>query len=88
MTITILKALIIIMILVLMIIVLVVINHYFAGGFVSKPEQIEHLREEVREGNDVVTDNSSFGTLEQARVQARSRTQENLPTHRTPPDAQ
>lgn len=62
------------MILVLMIIVLVVINHYFAGGFVSKPEQIEHLREEVREGNDVVTDNSAFGTL----VKARARTGENL----------
>ena len=63
MTVSILKAVVIITILGVMVLLLLGISHLFSGQFNSTKEDADHLREEVKESSDVISDNSVFRDL-------------------------
>ena len=73
MTITILKAVSVIVILAVMILVLLSINHLFSGNFDAAEEDAEHLREDIREDDKVITGHSVFHELVKVRENRPSR---------------
>ena len=63
MAVQILKVIIVMVIIALMILVLVSINHYLAGGFNCSGEDIDELRRDVSDHDEVVSEKGSFGDL-------------------------
>lgn len=72
MAIPILKVLLVLVILAVMVIVLVTINHVFAGGFDCSNEDIDELRQDLIDNDDVIPDKSSFRDLVEKPVKAEN----------------
>ena len=60
MTISILKIILVLVILAVMIIVLISINHVFAGSFSCDNEDIDELRRDLVDHDEIITNHSSF----------------------------
>lgn len=67
MAITVLKAVSIIIVLVLMVLILVSVNHLMSGNFDSEPSDIKRMREDLKEDEHVITDESVFNDLVKVR---------------------
>lgn len=67
MAIPVLKALLVIVILALMILVLLGINHIFSGNFTTDDSEVDDLRIDVMESDDVITDHNVFTELVKVR---------------------
>lgn len=63
MTITILKAVAVIIILAVMIVILLSVNHLLRGDFDSKQADVDRMREELNDSEDVISDHSVFKEL-------------------------
>lgn len=73
MVISILQAVIVIVILAVMIVILIGINHMSNGDFTTEESDIEQLRKDVNENDDVITDQNMFTELVNVRVESQSR---------------
>lgn len=73
MTIPILKALLVVVILGVMILVLLGINHLFSGNFTVDEADVDNLRNDVMESDDVITDHNVFTDLVKIKVRDNSR---------------
>lgn len=71
MVIPILKALLVIVILGVMILVLLGINHIFSGNFHVEESDIDDLRADLRETDDVISDHGAFTELVKVKVPER-----------------
>lgn len=73
MAIPILKALLVIVILGVMILVLLGINHLFSGNFTVDEADVDDLRNDVMESDNVITDHNVFTELVKIKVRDNSR---------------
>lgn len=71
MVITILKVISVLVILAMMILLLVTMNHFLAGGFDCSNEEIDSLRNDVSETDDVISDESAFRHLVERPLESR-----------------
>lgn len=71
MTITILKAVAVIIILAVMILILLSVNHFLRGNFGSNQTDIESMRKEVENEENVISDHSVFKELVKVRTKHR-----------------
>lgn len=72
MAIPILKAVLVIVILGVMILLLIGINHLFSGSFSVKESEIDDLRQDVLESEDVISDKNIFTELVKVKVRNRN----------------
>ncbi|MDE6006419.1 MAG: hypothetical protein K2G67_02565 [Muribaculaceae bacterium] len=68
MAIPILKALLVVVILGVMILVLLGINHIFSGNFSVDSSDMDDLRQEVNESDEVISNNGAFTELVKVKV--------------------
>ncbi|MBD5195004.1 MAG: hypothetical protein HDS12_04800 [Bacteroides sp.] len=68
MAIPVLKALLVIVILALMILVLLGINHIFSGNFTTDDSDIDDLRNDIIESDDVISEQNAFTELVKVKV--------------------
>lgn len=71
MAISILQAVLVIVTLGVMILVLLGIHHFFSGSFESEDTDIEELRQDVDESEEVISDRNVFSDLVEVREQER-----------------
>ena len=71
MAISILQAVLVIVTLGVMILVLLGIHHFFSGSFESEDTDIEELRQDVDESDEVISDRNVFSDLVEVREQGR-----------------
>ena len=67
MIITLVKAVAVMIILAVMILILVSVNHFISGDFNSGMADIDELRDNLDNANDVITDKNVFGELVRVR---------------------
>lgn len=70
MTITILKAVSTIVLLAMMIVVLLSMNHFLRGGFDSRQDDVDKMRRDLDETDEVISDESVFRDLVKVRERA------------------
>lgn len=63
MTLSILKIVLVLVLLAGMIILLVTVNHFFAGGFDSDNNDIDELRRNIKDKDEVISDQNVFRNL-------------------------
>ncbi|MDE7181338.1 MAG: hypothetical protein K2N88_09105 [Muribaculaceae bacterium] len=68
MAIPILKALLVVVILAVMILVLLGINHVFSGNFSVAEEEVDDLRSDLLESDNVISENGVFTELVEVKV--------------------
>lgn len=68
MTITLLKAVSVIIILAIMILILLSVNHLVRGDFDSEETDLDKMREDLKENDRVITDESIFRDLVKVRT--------------------
>lgn len=68
MAIPILKALLVVVILGVMILLLLGINHIFSGSFSIEDTEVDNLRQELEETNEVISNNGAFTELVEVKV--------------------
>lgn len=71
MTISILKAVLVLVTLAVMILVLIGINHLFSGNFDLSQSDIDDMRHDLNDKEDVITENSVFNELVKVTVKDR-----------------
>lgn len=71
MAISILQAVLVIVTLGVMILVLLGIHHFFSGSFESEDTDIEELRQDVDESDEVISDRNVFSDLVEVSEQER-----------------
>lgn len=71
MAISILQAVLVIVTLGVMILVLLGIHHFFSGSFESEDTDIEELRQDVDESDEVISDRNVFSDLVEVPEQER-----------------
>ncbi len=72
MTITILKTVLVIVILAVMILALLAMNHYLSGNFDMSESDADRFRGDVRDSDQVISDDSIFSNLVKMRVSRNS----------------
>lgn len=70
MAIPIIKAVLVIIMLGLMIIILLGIHHFFSGSFETDNSEIDDMRVDIRESDEVITGHSVFSDLVKVRQSA------------------
>lgn len=79
MIISIAKVLTVVLILGVMILILISVNHYIGGGFNSSDSDVDRLRDDICDDNDVITKKSVLSELVRVREKPWLGNKENKP---------
>lgn len=63
MTITLLKAISVIIILAIMVLLLISVNHFLSGNFSSSEEDMDRMRDDIKDSDRVISNENIFNEL-------------------------